>query len=118
MKRGFQIGSAIIIIGVIFRIFPIEQLAIITRYIPEGLLGNSGGARIIDSEVRAIFRRSVKDNNWDTQSYSEENQTISSEQQSDLNITFERFKSEDKNITLSIHDYLKKTDKNENITQE
>ena len=118
MRRSFQIGSAIIIIGVIFRIFPIEQLAVITRYIPEGILGNSVGARIIDSEARAIFRRSVKDNNWDIQSQSEENQPINTDQQSGLNITLEKFNSENKNITLSIHDYLKKIDKNENFTEE
>ena len=76
MKKKWTIASIVMVILTVVNLLPIDELAKITRILPDNLISDRAEIQMIDQEIRRIIRRNARAGERDDKSSSHPNKRI------------------------------------------
>ena len=76
MKTKWTIASIVMVILTVVNLLPIDELAKITRILPDNLFSDRAEIQMIDQEVRRIIRRNARAGERDDKSNSDPDEPV------------------------------------------
>ena len=76
MKKKWKIASIVMVNLTVVNLLPIDELAKITRILPDNLISDRAEIQMIDQGIRRIIRRNARSGERDDKSNSDPNERI------------------------------------------